>query len=67
MNHNNIKVKLEEKLSSMLLIIDNLNIRVQDKLRIVTQYIHSQLLFELKLYDFPLTWVDLCLDLCALF
>ena len=46
----------------MLNITDSLKIRVQDKLKIVLVYIHSQLLFELKTYDFALSWVEQTLD-----
>ena len=39
-----------------------MKIRVQTKLKILSLYIHSQILFDIKLYDFPVTWVEQKLD-----
>ena len=39
-----------------------MKVKVQDKLKILTLYIHSQVTFELKIYNFPLTWVDQTVD-----
>jgi len=62
------KLALEQKLRQLLQITSQLKIRTQTKLKILSSYIHSQLLFEIKLYDFPLTWVEQTLDaLCLRF
>lgn len=59
---------MKKKLNDMLEITDKLKIRPQDKIRIVTQFIHSQLAFKIKVYDFPLTWIEQTLDaLCFKF
>jgi len=60
--HETIKADLQNKLIRLLSITDKLNIKPQTKIKVLTLYIHSQLLFELKLYNFPLTWIDLNLD-----
>ena len=61
-DNNEIKKTISKKLNNMLQITDKLKIRPQDKIKIVTQYIHSQLSFHIKLYDFPLTWIENTLD-----
>jgi len=43
-------------------MVTGLHIRVQDKLKIVTRYIHSQVLLELKANALTLTWVEQTLD-----
>jgi len=43
------KQLLERKLSDLLVITNHLNIKAQTKLKILSQYIHSQVLFEIKL------------------
>jgi len=58
MNCTAAKSKVECKLDNMLHITNGLHLRLQDKLKIVTRYIHSQVLFELKANDFSLTWVE---------
>jgi len=62
MNCTSAKSKVECKLDNMLRITNGIQLRVQDKLQIVTRYIHSQVLFELKANDFSLTWVEQTLD-----
>jgi len=54
--------KVECKLDNMLRITNGLHLGVQGKLKIVTRYIHSQVLFELNANDFSLTWVEQTLD-----
>jgi len=53
---------LERKLSDLLVISNHLNIKAQTKLKILSQYSHSQILFKIKVYDFPITWVEPTLD-----
>ena len=51
--------------SELLTITNDLEIRVQTKLKILSLYkvyIHSQIMFDIKLYDFPATWVEQKLD-----
>ena len=60
------KAALEEKLLNLLEITNKLKIRTQTKLRILSQYIHCQMRYELKLYEFPLTWVEQKLDALCL-
>jgi len=62
LNHESVKQSLKNKLELLLKVTDSLKIKTQTKLRILSLYIHSQMLFELKLYDFPLTWVEQTLD-----
>jgi len=62
MHENSAKVALEQKLSRLLNVTNALKVRAQLKLKNLSLYIHSQLMFEIKLYDFPLTWVEQSLD-----
>ena len=65
---NSVKVQLQEKLTKMLTITDKLKISVQLKMRIFSQYIQAQILFELKIYDLTPTWVEQTLDsICSKF
>ena len=65
---NSVKTQLQEKLTKMLTITDKLKISVQLKMRIFSQYIQAQMLFELKIYDLTPTWVEQTLDsLCSKF
>ena len=57
-----VKVKLISKLKELLTITSNIKCNVQRKLKILKLYIHSQLLFELKIYNLPLTWIEQNLD-----
>ncbi|MDW0252356.1 MAG: reverse transcriptase domain-containing protein [Nitrososphaeraceae archaeon] len=56
------KEMLVDKLNSLLKITSAINCKVQIKLKILKSYIHSQILFELKTYSFPVTWVEQNLD-----
>ena len=56
------KGMLVDKLNSLLKITCAINCKVQIKLKILKSYIHSQILFELKTYSFPVTWVEQNLD-----
>ena len=49
---------LVDKLNLLLKIASAINCKVQIKLKILKSYIHSQILFELKTYSFPVTWVE---------
>ena len=60
--HAKVKKALKEKLDNLLNITDGLSIRPQSKIRILNQYIHGQILFELRLYDLSAAWVSLHLD-----
>ena len=62
LKHDSAKQALEEKLNELMKITSNLKIRVQTQLKILSLYIHSQILFDIKLYDFPATWVEQKLD-----
>ena len=67
--HDSAKSALEEKLNELLKITSNMKIRVQTKLKILSLYIHSQILFDIKLYDFPLpglnrNWTLYVLNTC---
>ena len=61
-----VKQALKDKLENLLNITDSLPIKPQYKLCILHQYIHGQLLFDLRLYSFSASGVDLNLDpLCT--
>jgi len=60
--HAKVKKALKDKLDNLLNITDGLSIRPQSKIKILNQYIHGQILFELKLYDLSAAWVDIHLD-----
>ena len=66
MKNESAKAALEHKLLNLLKITNNLKIRTQTKLKILSQYIHSQMIYEIKLYEFPLTWVEQTLDALCL-
>ena len=57
-----MQTQIEEKLKHMLNVTAKLKISVQLKLRILSKYIQSQMLHDLKLYDFTQTWVEQTLD-----
>ena len=46
----------------LLKVISKLPIKAQLKLKILKLYIHSQISFELKIYNFGSTWIDQNLD-----
>ena len=50
------------KLTRLLNITSSLKVKASLKLKILSRYILSQLTFELKTYDLPLTWVDQSMD-----
>ena len=56
------KIKTSEKLATLLRITSQLMVKSQWKLDILRRYIHTQLSFELRLYDFGVTWVEQHLD-----
>ena len=53
---------ISEKLTTLLRITSQLKMKPQWKLAILRRYIHAQLSFELRLYDFGVTWVEQHLD-----
>ena len=61
-----IKATLQQKLATLLSITSALRIKAQFKLKILSRYIHAQMLFDIKLYDLPLTWVEQNLDALSL-
>ena len=56
------KTLILKKLNDYLSVTSKLKIKVQLKLKILKQYIHSQLRFELKTYNFGATWINENLD-----
>ena len=56
------KLKTSEKLTTLLRITSQLKVKSQWKLDILRRYIHTQLAFELRLYDFGVTWIEQHLD-----
>ena len=56
------KQVVKEKLQTMLRTTSLLRVTVQMKLKVLKTYIHSQLSFELRLYNFGSTWIEDCLD-----
>ena len=56
------KMEFITKLKNLMDITYHVVVKVQWKLKIVKQYVHAQLLFDLKLYDFGSTWIDQNLD-----
>src|SRR6188508_1551572 len=52
MKNNKAKQLLIDKLLSLLRTVSSLRCKVQLKLKILRLYVHSQLLFDLKLYKF---------------
>jgi zinc-binding in reverse transcriptase len=67
MDNSHVKAKLLSRVKDMLLIITNLRVRPQLRLKILRQYVPSQISFELKTYDISLTWIEQNLDsfICA--
>ena len=56
------KKNITEKLETLLSVVSNLKIKSQLKLALVKQYVHSQIRFELRTYNFGTTWIDEHLD-----
>ena len=57
------KKVVKEKLLKLIKIASLLRIQVQMKLKILKTYIHSQLSFELRMYNFGSTWIEENLDM----
>jgi len=57
------KKVVKEKLLKLLKITSLLRIQVQMRLKILKTYIHSQLSFELRMYNFGSTWIEENLDM----
>ena len=62
LNHDYVKKELIDKLTKLLKITNTLKVKTQTKLKIVAQYIPSQLTFELRIYPLPLAWISDNLD-----
>jgi len=58
MDNATAKTALEQKLTRMLIVTSGLKISAQTKLKILSTYIHSQLLFPIRTYDLTSTWVE---------
>ena len=56
------KLLLIQKLNELLTTTSKLRVKVQLKLKILKQFVHSQLRFELKTYNFGVTWIGESLD-----
>jgi hypothetical protein len=56
------KAAIVEKLNKLLSVTTNIKVKVQMKLKIVKLYVYSQILFDLRLYNFGGTWIDANLD-----
>ena len=57
-----MKSTLQQTLATLLSITSALRIKAQLKLKLPSRYIPAQILFDIKLYDLPLTWVEQNLD-----
>jgi len=62
MNKNNGKTNLIDKLKDLLSKISNLVLTPQMKIKIMKLAIYPKLGFDLKIYDFPHTWIINDLD-----
>jgi hypothetical protein len=62
MNKDEAKAQLLSKLDKLLLKLSSLAIKPQLKLRILKFVIFPKISFELKIYDFALTWINNSLD-----
>jgi hypothetical protein len=56
------KTIIIKKLKDLLSVTSNIKTKVQMKIKIVKQYVLSQIRFELKTYNFGSTWIDQNLD-----
>lgn len=66
MDDSKAKDLLKKKLHELLQITSSLKCKAQNKIKILKMYIHNQILFELKSYNFSLTWVEQNMDsLCT--
>jgi hypothetical protein len=57
MNDQLAKSNLIDKLNFLLFTTSNLNVKPQTKIKIYSQYIPSQISFELRTYNFSGTWI----------
>ena len=62
MKNNEAKEAMVNKLSNLLKITNALPIRTQLKLKILNQYIHANLIDDLKKYSLGVTWIRQNLD-----
>jgi hypothetical protein len=56
------KKDVEVRLEKILKIISDLNIKTQTRLKIFSRYVPSQIMFELKIYSFPATFISNVID-----
>src|ERR1051325_10202018 len=56
------KTIIIKKLKDLLSVTSNIKTKVQMKIKIVKQYVLSQIRFELKTYNFDSTWINQNLD-----
>ena len=56
------KTLIIKKLTDYLFVTSKLKIKVQLKIKVLKQYVYSQLRFELKTYNFGATWINENLD-----
>ena len=61
MDNAEVKSQTVEKLKHLLITTSNLKVSALLKLKILATYIHSQLLFKLKTYELPITWMPYAL------
>ena len=62
MKNTAIKTTLRDQLKRLLEITSNLDIKPQQKLKILRNYIPTQFKFPLRIYDISYTWIELNLD-----
>ena len=62
MGNAELKRELKVKVNSLLSVTSALKVRPQSKLRIVRKYFPTQLSFQLKIADIPVTWISQQLD-----
>ena len=62
MKNTAIKTTLRDQLKRLLEITSNLDIKPQQKLKILRNYIPTQFKFQLRIYDISYTWIELNLD-----
>ena len=58
MKNESVKLNLHSKLNDLLEKTTDMNVCPQLKLKFLQYYIPSQLLFTLKIYDIPYTWIS---------
>ena len=62
MKNTAIKETLKDRMKRLLEVTSALEIKPQQKLKILKIYIPTQFKFELRIYDISYTWIDLNLD-----